>query len=275
MFHQFAIRKDVFFSSFTTERHISLPAENLKYLRDVQLAIHGLLTIEPSQARIPRAPDDIRIVINNHDFTQSILEYITSLFLDNEIANRNKYFDRMNLMLSLAERTGLSHDLDLFRHEIERIMNMPTSSFFSKLGDTQLSRFDILHVFNHLYTGIDIPMMSLKRVLETDNAHDIGIRDLRSIIVSSGGYASTGSGVHRQYGGVCVEMDLIYDNPLEPLLRRTLAELRQARLTLERQRNDYLHPTITESRQLNSNLESRSAAIIDKLAEVDDSVGQL
>lgn len=159
---------------------------------DVLLNFHLRLYTTPTPSRAldspgPVCPKDIRVYLNEHDLTESIVALLKDMLDANEAVCRPAYVTALEKWLEMlaAYDTALELGVDLAAERLratELSTAAPLSSVIDELGSrTNFGFGGNLHIFNHLYRSVPVDNIDFGTVIEHFNAAGNGPIDIRKL----------------------------------------------------------------------------------------------
>jgi hypothetical protein len=209
------------------EHHLVLPGLNRRYLEDVTLSIHGHPAFINASNR--SSPDNVCLYIDGVDVTQFyIAELKRVLDLQDQARLHSQYSTALDKWIELAQAMGAAYG-NIAKDIADRPVLLsvtPFSNLVDQLGNRSAGNAGFLHVFNFLHNLVAVPGISLRRVIDAaNNAAGHGVLDpgaVRMFTISNGPCRLfvAGTTVPTSFGGVFVQGDLEFHDPLADRVKR-------------------------------------------------------
>lgn len=169
------IGNTVTFKVFNYEHNVSSPSQNRDLLTDIYLSLHGHPTYLETGRRAGIGLEDLRVYLDSYDITNSVIACLrNNLDAVDQVQLKSQYEHALNNWLLLEEKLeaaypgkGINKDRAIAKHLLE---TKPLSANLAKLGDQTAGWGGNLHIFNFIYCQLNIPLISLKSVVEHFNA---------------------------------------------------------------------------------------------------------
>ena len=170
---------------------MTLSRHQRELLEDVLFELRGHPTTDSERLK---GPDDVRLYFEDVDVTEVYLEELRSLLdLQNQDDLASEYARSLDNWVSMARKLGAAYggdpEADAERAEELKAVR-PVSGLLDRLGNTNAGYAGYLHLFNFLYSDIDVPPVSARKVITRHNTtagnDEISSADLRVLTISSG-----------------------------------------------------------------------------------------
>ena len=216
---------DIVYGPFHYENHLYLSETQRENLEEVKVSLFG----SPSQIQYSRnftAPSDVRLYIDQQDVTPSFI-YVLKQLIDNadQATIKSQYKGGLDALIALEVvmgEAGFGRPAgEVSDAAIALLAVEPLSALVDQLGNSQVLAYGMPHIFNYLWSHIDLPYVSL---FDTVNHHNsqpgstaIDLLQARRLTVSNGPCRLFSSGawqIPRTFGTVRLQVDAIYHNTL-------------------------------------------------------------
>ncbi|MEW8437580.1 MAG: hypothetical protein AB2689_05425 [Candidatus Thiodiazotropha taylori] len=235
MDHVRLVRSDLAFSAYTFDHQIVIPTYNLDLLQDVRLQFWG----EPSQQHTTYGvyPVDIKFNLGGVDLTKWIHEEILNKIAA-RAASSDEYNSGMQEKLNIARQMGAAYgnpNIDEEEEVVERLANLANpGALLTQFGERKdFGWGGAFHPFNHLFKSIQIPPISLAKVLEAHNAanpqNELSPLDTPTMRISTGPLGTVATGVDLAAGRLVILAELRFHNTLKDEFERIENELNDLR----------------------------------------------
>jgi hypothetical protein len=179
------------FGPLNFEHRVTLPRHQRELLEDVLFELRGHPTTDSERLK---GPNDIRLYFEDVDVTEAYLEELRSLLdLQNQDDLAAAYAKALDNWISMARKLGAAYggdpEADAERAEELKAIR-PISSLMDKLGSVNAGYSGYLHLFNFLYSDVDVPPVSARKVITRYNtaagSEVVNSANLRVLTISSG-----------------------------------------------------------------------------------------
>src|SRR5262249_50756611 len=148
----------VMFAPFNFEGVVLLPQDSRALLLDVKCVLHG----QPAflQGPLGVGVDDVRVYIDTIEITDAVTSCLRKAIDKADQAKlKAQYRTALDQWLAVEAKLGASHPGDT-SHDAEiadKLVNtVPLSTTLDRLGNRKTGASGNLHIFNFLYSQIDI-----------------------------------------------------------------------------------------------------------------------
>ena len=219
------MQRSLRFEMLVYEHQVALPQSDRRYLEEVDLALSGSPSVEGPNKRTP--PDDVRLYLDGIEVTPFyIAELKRVLGMQDQPRLRAQYRTALDRWIELARALGAAYGSDPdndARRAVELLAVDPFADLVDQLGNHTAGFAGYLHVFNFLHTSIDVPSVSLLRVIA--RARDAGAAldaaTVKRLTVANGPCRlfATGWTPPQRVGIVNLTAELRYHDPLEDVVK--------------------------------------------------------
>lgn len=183
------------FAALNYEHIVFLPSADSEQLLDVKLSFHSGPGMTSEGNLFGVGVDDVHVYLNDRDFTPLIIADLQGkLDTLDQHELKTQYRRALDAWLDLETKLADAYptnDLAAERATAQQLLaTVPLSSTLNKLGDRRAGWGGRLHIFNFLYTVIEVPPISLNDLITSYNAANPGSEippeDIRTAIFSVG-----------------------------------------------------------------------------------------
>lgn len=179
------------FGPLNFEHRVTLPQHQRELMEDVLFELRGHPTTDSERLK---GPDNIRLYFEEVDVTEAYLDELRALLdLQDQNDLATSYARVLDNWISMARKMGAAYggdpETDAERAEELKAVR-PISSLMDKLGSVSAGYAGYLHLFNFLYSSVDVPPVSARKVITRYNkaagSEVLNSASLRVLTISSG-----------------------------------------------------------------------------------------
>lgn len=271
-----AVHSTIDFNAYNREFTVPLPNADWGQLRDIRLQFYCRPTSQPLVAVYGFVGiGDLRIYLGSEEVTDGIGAAVGRQ-LDSRDAGVVESQYRSAVSAYLEHLRGAGARDDEARRDADALEGYLASGSwqerFSRLGDRAIGWSGNLHPVNFIYRDMSLHPISLQDVWSETRGGDLRQADPHTITFSHG---PLGGDLDHPAGRVVFTLEMVFKNPLEPILRRIQRGLDEARKTLEFQRTGYLEPIKEEVEESHEDIKAGLDAVAARVGAVEQAVGEL
>lgn len=255
--------------------NIIIPLKNEKPPQEIKISLHGL----PVWSEINRKArlfecSDINIYSNSKNITNEFINKLIPII--DQYGSKEEYSKALDNLLQKQERNGFSEGYILKRKidDIKTLLTTNKLSYFLKENYKESDSKYVLgnktpyHLFNFIYNGVNLPSVTLLNENE---------EKFSNLYISSGKNPSIDDTFKKyEQGGINIQVELYYNNPLDKLLKDILKRLTRLHKQIDYDRTNYLDPISNSTDVIHTDLTNginKIASEVDTIAKNIEQIG--